>query len=180
MFAPSEIAIKQVDGQQIQLETYEEKLAIQRKRQKRQQFFTGLGAMGRSMSASEAGEVNGSGRYSDTTTGQIGNNYVRAETSGTFSYKQDDPAARAAAEQNAQAMNLQEKAALDARWSERLAGLETILRANTVQPEGVYGGVVSFAVPESVRKAKGPTPIAIEVLVAGERHIFSGQISEIK
>jgi len=177
-FGPENITIRPVGMQAIALTTYEQAMEAERKKQKREKFWAGVAAFGRGYSAGEAGNTYSSGIYSGTTNGYVGNTPVTVQTSGIYSGTQYNSGAALAAQRDAQAMNANDRANLEAKWAARSSLNNDLLRTTTVYPGAMYGGVAMFPIGGELKKARGPVQVTIEVNVAGERHIFLARLSE--
>lgn len=176
-FGPDNIVIRPAGMQPVNLVTYEQAAEAERKKQKKEKFWAGVAAFGRNMSAADAGTSYGTGFYNGTANGFVGSTPVMANTTGTYSYSVDNPAARVAAQRNANEMNRQDRSDLEARWATRASAQNDMLRLSTVDPGKVYGGFANFIVTDEMRKSKSPLQITIEINVNGERHFFLGQLT---
>ena len=177
-FGPENISIRAAGMKPIALTTYEQVIAAERKKQAREKFWAGVAAFGRGMSAVDAGNTYSSGIYSGTASGYVGNNLVTAQTTGIYSGAQYNSGAALAAQRNAQEMNDQDRANLEAKWAARSMATGNLLRTTTVNPGMMYGGVATFPISAELKKSRGPVQITIEVNVAGEKHTFLAQLSE--
>lgn len=177
-FGPENISIRPAGLKPIALTTYDQVMQAERRRERREKFWTGVAAAGRGLSAANAGNSYSSGIYSGTTTGYVGNTLVSAQTTGLYSGTQYDSGAALAAQRNAQEMNAQDRANLEARWAARTSVNANLLRTTTVDPGMMYGGIAIFPVTPDLKKVRGPIDVTIEVDVAGEKHVFLGKLSE--
>lgn len=175
-FGPENITIRPAGMQPIALTTYEQVMEAEQKRERREKFWAGVGAAGRSLSAANSGNAYSSGTYSGTTSGYVGNNLVTVQTNGIYSGSQYDPGAASAAQRNAQEMNAQDRANLQAKWAARSSASSNLLRTTTVDPGALYGGLTTFPVSADLKKVRGPVQVTIEVNVAGEKHVFLGRL----
>jgi hypothetical protein len=165
VFGPNNIVVRTSESQLLPVVTYEQAMEAERKKRKHEKFWAGVAAFGRTLDASQEGTVEGSGTY------------FGLDGSGSFDVTLDDPSARMAAEREADRMDRQDQADLQARWAMRAAQHETLLRTTTVDAGRVFGGLVTFSLIDAVRKARVAVPITISVTVAGESHVFAGQLS---
>ena len=179
-FGPENIAIRPAGMKPINLTTYEQVVEAQRKKQAREKFWAGVAAVGRGLSAADAGNTYTSGIYSGTASGYVGNNLVTAQTSGIYSETQYNSGAALEAQRNAREMNAQDRANLEAKWAARSVATTNLLRTTTVNPGMMYGGVATFPIGSDLKKAGEPIQVTIEVSVAGEKHIFLARLSETK
>lgn len=177
-FGPESITIRPAEMQPIALTTYEQRMEAERKRQARENFRSGLAAFGRGLSAAQSGTSYSSGIYSGTSSGYVGGNLVTVQSNGIYSGTQQNPNAAIAAQRNAQELNAQDRANIEAQRAARSAGSNILLRTTTVDPGAMYGGVVTFPVTAELKKARGPVQVTVEFNVAGERHTFSGLLSK--
>lgn len=177
-FGPENITIRPTGMRPIALTTYEVAMEAERKKQGREKFWATVGALGRGLSATDAGTTYTSGTYGGTTSGWVGNDLVTAQTSGIYSGTQYNSGAALAAQRNAQEMNAQDRANLEARWAARSSANGNLLRTTTVDPGMMYGGIAIFPISKEIKTARGPVQITIEVDVAGERHTFLAQLSD--
>lgn len=177
-FGPENITIRPVGMQAVALTTYEQAMEAERKKQKREKFWAGVAAFGRGYSAGEAGNTYSSGIYSGTANGYVGNTPVTVQTSGIYSETQYNSGAALAAQRNAQAMNANDRANLEAKWAARSSLNNDLLRTTTVYPGAMYGGVAMFPIGGELKKAHGPVQVTIEVNVAGEKHMFVARLAE--
>jgi hypothetical protein len=177
-FGPENVVIRPVGMQPVALTTYEEAMEAERRRQRRERFWAGVAALGRGLSAADAGTTYTDGIYGGTTSGFVNGKLVTVNTTGTYSGTQHNPVAAVAAQRQAQEMNARDRENLEARWAARSSSHDALLRTTTVDPGAIYGGVATFPVTTQIRRARGAVPITIEVSVAGETHIFLGRLSE--
>lgn len=177
-FGPENITVRPTGMQSIALTTYEEAMEAERKKEGREKFWSRVGAIGRGLSASNAGTTYTSGTYGGTTSGWVGNDLVTAQTGGTYSGTQYNSGAALAAQRNAQEMNVQDRANLEQKWANRTAATNNLLRTTTVDPGTMYGGIATFPIGKELKKTKGRVQVTIEIDVAGERHIFLAQLSD--
>lgn len=167
VFGPDNVVVREAGAKPLPLLTYEQAMEAERKKEKHEEFWAGVHAFGRKLSAASAGTTYGSGTYSGS------------DGSGTFSYSETNSAMQLAAQREAADMNRQDRADLEAKWAERGASYDTLLRPTTVDPGAVYGGIVTFTISKELQKAKQPVQLNIEVNVAGEAHGFVGRLSVI-
>lgn len=177
-FGPENITIRPSGMKPIALTTYEEAMEAERKKEGREKFWAGLAAVGRGMSAADAGTTYSSGIYSGTATGYVGNNLVTAQTNGIYSGSEYNSGAALAAQRQAREMNAQDRASLEMKWAARSSMNNDLLRTTTVNPGAMYGGVATFTISKDLKRNRGPVDVTIEVAVAGEKHIFLGRLSE--
>ena len=179
-FGPENVSIRPAGLKPVALTTYEQAIEAERKKQGRDKFWAGVAAFGREISESDAANTYASGTYSGTTSGYVGNNFVTAQTSGSYSGTQYDSGAALAAQRNAREMDAQDRADLEAKWAARSAATSTLLRTTTVSPGITYGGIATFPINSEMQKVRGPLQVTIEVDMSGEKHIFLAQLSEAK
>lgn len=177
-FGPENITIRPSDMKPIALTTYDEAMEAERKKESREKFWAGVAAVGRGMSAADAGTTYSSGIYSGTATGYVGSDFVTAQTNGIYSGTQYNSGAALAAQRQAREMNAADRANLEAKAAVRSSLNNDLLRTTTVNPGTMYGGVATFPISRDLKKAHGPVDVTIEVAVAGEKHIFLGRLSE--
>src|SRR5581483_2491250 len=116
-FGPENISIRPAGLKPIALVTYDQVKEVEKRRERREKFWAGVAAAGRGLSAANAGNSYSSGIYSGTTTGYVGHTLVSTQTTGLYSGTQYDSGATLAAQRNAQEMNAQDRANLEARWA---------------------------------------------------------------
>ena len=177
-FGPENITIRPSGMKPIALTTYEEAMLAEQKKRSREKFWAGVAAVGRGLSAADAGTTYSSGFYSGTATGYVGNNLVTAQTNGMYSGTEYNSGAALAAQRQAQEMNAQDRANLEMKWAARSSMNNDLLRTTTVNPGAMYGGVATFPISKDLKRTRGPVDVTIEVAVAGEKHIFLGRLSE--
>lgn len=177
-FGPESITIRPAEMQPIALTTDEEVMEAERKRQARENFRSGLAALGRGLSAAQSDTSYSSGIIAGTSSGYVGGNLVTVQSNGIYSGTQYNPGAAMAAQRNAQDLNAADRANLEAQRVARSIANSSLLRTTTVDPGALYGGVVTFPVTSELKKARGPVQVTVEVNVAGERHTFSGLLSK--
>lgn len=177
-FGPENITVRPTGMQSIALTTYEEAMEAERKKEGREKFWSRVGAIGRGLSASDAGTTYTSGTYAGATSGYVGNDLVTVQTGGTYSGAQYNSGAALAAQRNAQEMNTQDRANLEQKWANRAAVANNLLRTTTVDPGTMYGGIAIFPISKELKRAQGPVQVTIEVDVAGEKHTFLAQLSD--
>lgn len=177
-FGPENITIRPMGMQAVALTTYEQAVEAERKKQKREKFWAGVAAFGRGYSAGEAGNTYSSGIYSGTTNGYVGNTPVTVQTSGIYSGTQYNSGAALAAQRDAQAMNANDRANLEAKWAARSSLNSNLLRTTTVYPGAMYGGIATFPISGDLKKARGTVQVVIEVNAGGEKHFFLAHLLE--
>lgn len=177
-FGPENVVIRPAGMQPVALNTFEEAMEAERRRQGRERFWARVAAAGRGLSAANTGTTYTGGIYGGTTSGFVGGNLVTVNTTGIYSGTQHDPAAAMAAQRHAQELNARDRVNLEAQWAARSSSFNNLLRTTTVDPGAMYGGIATFPVTAQLRRARGAVPITIEVNVAGERHIFLGRLSK--
>ena len=177
-FGPENITIRPSGMKPIALTTYNEAMEAERKKQGREKFWAGVAAVGRGMSAADAGTTYNSGTYSGSASGYVGNNLVTAQTSGSYSGTQYNSGAELAAQRQAREMNADDRANLEAKWAARSSMNNDLLQTTTVNPGTMYGGVATFPINADLKQARGPVDVTIEVNVAGERHLFVARLSK--
>lgn len=177
-FGPENITISPAEMQPIALTTYEDAMEAERKMQGREKFWAGLAAFGRGLSTLDAGTTYSSGSYSGTASGYVGNNFVTAQTHGSYSGTEYNSGAELAAQRDAREMNAQDRAELEEKWANRLATANNLLRTTTVDPGMMYGGIAIFPISKEIKRARGPVQVTIEVDVAGEKHTFLARLAD--
>jgi hypothetical protein len=180
VFGPENVTVRPAGFQPMALVTYDDAMAVERKRQKRERFLGSIAALSRNMSAADAGTRYSSGSYSGISSGMVGGQPVSGFSSGSFSVTTHDSGAQLAAQRDAAALNRQARNDLEARWAMRSASHDTLLRPTTVDPGAVFGGYAKFNINRELSKAQASLPITIDVVVGSERHIFVAQLNIIK
>jgi hypothetical protein len=177
-FGPENITIRVAGMKPITLTTYEGAMEAERKRQRREKFWAGVAAVGRGLSAANAGTTYNSGIYSGTASGYVGGNLVTVQSNGIYSGTEYDSGAALAAQRQASELNAADRANLEQRWASRSSLNGNLLRTTTVDRGVMYGGVATFPINADLKKARGPIQVTIEVEVAGEKHIFLARLSD--
>lgn len=178
-FGPENITIRASGMRAIALKSYEGAMEAERKKQKHEKFWAGVAAVGRGMSAANAGTTYNSGIYSGTASGFVGGNLVNVQASGIYSGTEFNPAAAAAAQRQVQELNAADRANLEQRWASRSDLTSNLIRTTTVDRGVMYGGVANMPISADLAHLRGPIEMTIEVNVAGEQHIFVGRLSKV-
>jgi hypothetical protein len=177
-FGPENVRIATSAGVPLNIIPYEQLVTTEEKRQRGQRFWSRVAAVGRAMSAADAGTTYGSGTYSGSSFGQVGGMGYTGSSFGSFSYSSENPAVTAAAQRDAAATNLAERRGLEERQAAKMASYDGVLRTTTIEPQTSFGGTVQFEVPKDMRRAQFPIPVWMEVTVNGEVHKFLGQLQK--
>lgn len=163
------ISASQVVGQKpiaVRIYRYDELVQEEEARQAIAAFSTALSAMGRSMSAANAGYTNTTGTFRT-----YGSTY--GTTQGTYSATSYDPSRTQIAQHAANAQTDREVAALRAQGKYNLESLQqTILKDHTILPGEWHGGSIVLAAPEMSGDG-GTAEYSITVYFAAEQHTFA-------
>ncbi len=161
-FGPENVKIVLPDGTRVGMAPFERLVDEERGRKRGRAFALMLGAIGRGMQASDAGQYNGT-VYSNSGR-------PIATFSGT------DNGARAQAQAYANAETRANAEALRQRNAEGTAALGDVLQTTTIDPRKLWGGRVLFALPKSWRR-NGTYPVTFEVTAGGMVHSFRANLT---
>ena len=161
-------------GEQIEIQvmSYEDLVAEEKRRQAWAVVGASMQAMGDSMNAANAGYSNTYGSYSGNTYSSYGNSYNHygSYSSTTYNYAAAQQAQNAA---NARTQQNMRNIAEDARRNnKRLAN--TILRKHTMTPGEWHGGEIQFKIPRLSTFGS----LSFKVNVGSELHEFTFKIEK--
>jgi TPR repeat protein len=169
--APVNIGPENLSSAQIAVITYDQLMAEQRKSEKWDRLAAGLGALGNSLSATDAGR-----QYSTTTaTGYVNCGFnCNATVRGYGTTQTYNPYAAQQAQLQAQAQNNAEFERLRAQNQLERGALGVNLRTTTVMPGQYLNGLLTFAVPREMRRSKTALPFSLAVTIGADVHILKG------
>ena len=171
-FGPENITAKLADGTPIPIITYEQLVREEKRRQTWAAIAAGLSAAGRSMSASSSGYYSGMGTYSGSTYGTVGYAPFNSYSTGTVMVSGYDAGAAQAAQSAANAQNQEMFARMAEQNAANMQALKSYMRTTTVDPQQMFGGAVTFELPQAARDSKTDVPITFVVTINGEDHKF--------
>lgn len=174
---PVNIGPENVFGSPITVVTYDQLMAEQRADEKREAFAAALGALGNSLSASaNGGRQYGTQSYGGYVDCGIGCNATYRGTGSTQTY---NPYLAQQAQQNAQAQNEANFAALRAQNALNRNAIAVNLRTTTVMPNQSLGGTLTFSIPRSMRKSKTSTSFTLTIRIGADVHLLNGYAGPI-
>lgn len=179
-FGPESITVKMQDGTTIAMLSYQELLKKEERRQAWRAFAVNLAAASRNLQASQAGQRTEMISYSGSTNGTFGGTPFAANSSGTAMVSRHDPSAVISAQLVADQQNQRDIAAMQLTQAAKREDLAQMLKMTTVDHEQVFGGVVHYLIPPTVRASKAPVPITIEVRAGDEVHTFQVTLAKYK
>lgn len=179
-FGPESITVKMQDGTTIAMLSYQELLKKEERRQAWRAFAVNLAAASRNLQASQAGQRTEMISYSGSTNGTFGGTPFAANSSGTAMVSRHDPSAVISAQLVADQQNQRDIAAMQLTQAAKREDLAQMLKMTTVDHEQVFGGVVHYLIPPTVRASKAPVPITIEVRAGDEVHTFQATLAKYK
>jgi hypothetical protein len=176
---PENVTAQLDDGTIVPIIGYEQLAREERHRQGWAAFGAALAAASNSTSAANAGNTYGTATYSGNTYGNVGGYGYQSRTYGTANYQAYDATAAAIAGQTAQRQNEAIFARLaDSRQAGNVALAESF-RTTTVDPNGVFGGQVTFELPAKARSSKTPVAITFTVGAGEDRHIVKAIVQKV-
>lgn len=129
-----------------------------------------LGAIGRSLQASQAGTTYHSGSYNAYHSGSSGSYGHSGNTYGTYQGRSYNPAIAQMAQNEANRQTQQDFNRLKSNYIANINNLEqSALRQTTVSPYSGYGGIVKVSTPEEGNGEK----ITLKVDFNRDRHVFN-------
>lgn len=166
-FRASEIRARAITARgstSLDVYSYDELLAEEKRRQALQAFGVALGGIGRSMQATNAG--------TSTTYGTFNAYGPYGQAHGSYRSTTYDSYRSFTAQQLAQAQTSAEFASIRAEGEQNLRRLRSsIIKDHTLYPGEWYGGLVVLEAPTVARE--GAARYVIEVQVDGDLHEFS-------
>jgi TPR repeat protein len=168
---PVNVGPENVTSTQVAVISYDQLIAEQKRSEGIDKFFVAMGAMGKSLSANDAGNQRTVTSYSGYANCGIGcgGTYSGSAVSRTYSpYAAQQAQAQAAAENAAAASNMRSGHA-----SERNA-IARNLQTTTVNPGQFLTGMLTFEVPKAVRRSKKAVPISLAIRMGSDVHMLRG------
>lgn len=165
-FGPESVVVELSDGTRIGMLTSESLKQRVERDTKRRLFFAGLGG------ALQAGSANGYTTGDFDYSGQMGG--VHTSGSGTFSY--NDPVA---AQREQEAVRAQTDANFRAFREQRESAMQTLgglIQTSTVLPGKIFGGIVAYDPPTTLKRARGPQTVTIVVTAGATVHRIAATI----
>lgn len=154
------------DGSPVLIVTPQRLVKEEKNRRMWRGIAAGLSAAGNSMNASNAGYSHGYGSFRGTTNSAYGTSF----TSGTTSYSSYNNADAAVAQSLANMSNQQTFDRLSMVNDVGKAGLRENFQTTTMDPGAFGGGLVTFELPDAVRKAKQPVAITFHIKSGSDDH----------
>ena len=168
---PVNVGPENVTSTQVAVISYDQLIAEQKRSEGVDKFFAAMGAVGKALSATDAGNQSTSTSYSGYVDCGIGcgGNYRGSAVSRTYSpYAAQQAQAQAAAENAAAASEMHSGHA-----SERNA-IARNLQTTTVNPGHYITGMLTFEVPTAVRRSKKAVPISLAIRIGSDVHMLRG------
>jgi TolA-binding protein len=168
---PVNVGPENVTSTQVAVVSYDQLIAEQKRSEGLDKFFAAMGAVGKALSATDAGNQSTVTSYSGYANCGIGcgGTYSGSAVSRTYSpYAAQQAQAQAAAENAAAASEMHSGHA-----SERNA-IARNLQTTTVNPGQFLTGMLTFEVPNAVRRGKKATPITLAIRVGSDVHMLRG------
>ncbi len=168
---PVNVGPENVTSTQVAVISYDQLIAEQKRSEGVDKFFAAIGAVGKALSATDAGNQSTSTSYSGYVDCGIGcgGAYNGSAVSRTYSpYAARQAQAQAAAENAAAASEMHSGHA-----SERNA-IARNLQTTTVNPGHYITGMLTFEVPTAVRRGKKAVPISLAIRMGSDVHMLRG------
>ena len=168
---PVNVGPENVTSTQVAVISYDQLIAEQKRSEGVDKFIAALGAVGNTLSASDAGRettVTSYSGYANCGYG-CGGAFSGSAVSSTYSpYAAQQARAQAAAENAAAASEMHSGHA-----SERNA-IARNLRTTTVNSGHYITGMLTFELPSAVRRSKKATPITLAIRIGSDVHMLRG------
>lgn len=168
---PVNVGPENVTSTQVAVISYDQLIAEQKRSEGADKFFAAMGAVGKALSATDAGNQSTSTSYSGYVDCGIGcgGNYRGSAVSRTYSpYAAQQAQAQAAAENAAAASQMH-----SGHSSERNA-IARNLQTTTVNSGHYITGMLTFEVPTAVRRGKKAAPITLAIRIGSDVHMLRG------
>ncbi len=168
---PVNVGPENVTSKQVAVISYDQLIAEQKRSEGVDKFIAALGAVGKSLSATDAGRETTVTSYSGYANCGIGcgGTYSGSAVSRTYSpYAAQQARAQVAAENSAAASEMHSSHA-----SERNA-IARNLQTTTVNPGHYITGMLTFEVPTAVRRSKKAVPISLAIRIGSDVHMLRG------
>lgn len=168
---PVNVGPENVTSTQVAVVSYDQLMAEQRKSERADKFIAALGAVGKTLSATDAGRETTVTSYSGYANCGIGcgGTYSGSAVSRTYSpYAAEQARTQVAAENAAAASEMHSGHA-----SERNA-IARNLQTTTVNPGHFLTGMLTFELPSAVRRSKKATPITLAIRIGSDVHMLRG------
>lgn len=177
---PENVTARLDDGTVVPIIGYEKLAKEEKRRQGWARFGAALAAAGNSSSAASAGNTYGTATYSGNTFGNVGGYGYQSHSTGFATFQGNDPRAAAIAGQTAQRQNEAIAARLAERREQGNAELSRAFRTTTIDPNGSFGGQVTFELPPKARSAKVPVTITFMVGAGADQHSIKAIVQREK
>jgi TPR repeat protein len=168
---PVNVGPENITSTQVAVVSYDQLIAEQKRSEGVDKFIAALGAVGKTLSATDAGNQSTVTSYSGYANCGIGcgGTYSGSAVSRTYSpYAAQQAQAQAAAENAAAASEMHSGHA-----SERNA-IARNLQTTTVNPGNYITGMLTFEVPTAVRRSKKAVPISLAIRMGSDVHMLKG------
>jgi len=168
---PVNVGPENVTSTQVAVISYDQLIAEQKRSEGVDKFFAAMGAVGKALSATDAGNQSTSTSYSGYVDCGIGcgGNYRGSAVSRTYSpYAAQQAQAQAAAENAAAASEMHSGHASDRN------AIARNLQTTTVNPGHYITGMLTFEVPTAVRRSKKAVPISLAIRMGSDVHMLRG------
>lgn len=168
---PVNVGPENVTSTQVAVISYDQLIAEQKRSEGVDKFFAAMGAVGKTLSATDAGNQSTSTSYSGYVDCGIGcgGTYRGSAVSSTYSpYAAQQARAQVAAENASAASEMHSGHA-----SERNA-IARNLQTTTVNPGHYITGMLTFEVPTAVRRGKKAVPISLAIRMGSDVHMLRG------
>ncbi|WP_397589188.1 hypothetical protein [Sphingorhabdus sp.] len=168
---PVNVGPENITSTQVAVISYDQLMAEQKRSEGADKFFAAMGAVGKALSATDAGNQSTSTSYSGYVDCGIGcgGTYRGSAVSSTYSpYAAQQARAQVAAENAAAASEMHSSHA-----SERNA-IARNLRTTTVNSGHYITGMLTFELPSAVRRSKKATPITLAIRIGSDVHMLRG------
>ena len=104
----------------------------------------------------------------------------QSQTTGTATFSGYDATAAAIAEQTAQRQNEITYSRLQDRVAAGNAALTQNLRTTTVDPNKIFGGLVTFEIPAKARKSKVPLELTFTIGAGSDQHVIKAIVQKAR
>ncbi len=168
---PVNVGPENVTSTQVAVIGYDQLLAEQKKSEGADKFFAAIGAVGKALSATDAGHQTSTTSYSGYVDCGIGcgGTYRGSAVSRTYSpYAAQQAQAQAAAENAAAASEMH------SRHASARNAIARNLQTTTINSGHYIIGMLTFEVPKAVRRGKKAVPISLAIRIGSDVHILRG------
>lgn len=173
---PVNVGPENITSGQIAVLSYDQLMAEQRKSESWDRVIGALGALGNSLSATDAGRQTTVTTYSGYADCGMSCGFTYRGTGVSQTYS---PYAAQQARLQAEAQNRAAIASMNVDHASARNAIAANLRTTTVMPGHFITGMLTFEVPKAVRRGKQATPTALYIRVGSDVHVLKGYTGAI-